>query len=319
MKVGIVGVGKIVQEFLSISNTLEEVEIRGICGLPRHASKLKDLQANYGINQISTDYEHFLNSDIETVYLGLPNQLHFEYTMKALEAGKHVIVEKPMATQYEEAEQMVALAKSKKLFLFEAVTTQYLQNYQQVKNLLPMIGDLKIVSLNYSQYSSRYDDFLKDIIRPAFDPKCGGGALMDINFYNLNYVVGLFGKPEAITYSANWDKGIDTSGILWLKYPNFQCVLVGAKDCNGKNGVSIEGTKGYIYQETSANVCGRVSLCLRGEAEQRMDKNQGDHRMISEWQTFTEWIQSGKLTRCYEKLEISLSVSELLTQAQKGH
>lgn len=319
MKIGVVGVGKIVREFLEMHRELEEIEIGALCGLPRHEKALKDLQVTYNIDAVFMSYEMLLETDIETIYLGIPNQLHFEYTMKALEAGKHVIVEKPMATQYEEALQMAKCAKERKRFLFEAVTTQYLENYQQVKNLLPMIGDLKIVTLNYSQYSSRYDDFLKGIIHPAFDPKCGGGALMDINFYNLNYTVGLWGKPDKITYKANWDKGIDTSGVLLLEYPHFQCVLVGAKDCNGQNGVTIEGTRGYIYQETSTNICGPVSLCLQGEPKQVINKNHKRHRMVSEWEHFIKWIESDKYERCYEKLEVSLGVSELLTQAKSGH
>ncbi len=99
----------------------------------------------------------------------------------------------------------------------EAITNQYLKNFQGIKEAVKKIGTLKIIECNYSQYSSRYDAFKEGTILPAFNPKMGGGALMDINIYNIHLVVGLLGKPERVQYYANIERDIDTSGICcWI-------------------------------------------------------------------------------------------------------
>ena len=148
------------------------------------------------------------------IYVALPNNLHFSFAKEALLAGKHVILEKPFTVTYEEAKEIAAIAREKKLYLFEAITTQYNPNYHKMKELLPRLGDIKLVALNFSQYSSRYDNFKKGIISPSFDPNNAGGALMDLNIYNIHFVAGLFGKPLKVRYCSNMERDVDTSGIL---------------------------------------------------------------------------------------------------------
>ena len=64
-----------------------------------------------------------------------------------------------------------------------------------------------------------------------FDPACAGGALMDLGVYNVSYIVGLFGEPNQVHYTANVERGIDTSGILTMDYTGFKAVSMAAKDC----------------------------------------------------------------------------------------
>ena len=139
------------------------------------------------------------------MYIAVPNILHVKYTRAALEAGRHVIVEKPMAPTAAQAEELAELARSKKLFLFEAVTTQYQDNYAKLREMLPKVGAVTMVQCNFSQYSSRYDAFCAGDVQPAFDPACAGGALMDLGVYNVSYIVGLFGEPNQAKYTANME------------------------------------------------------------------------------------------------------------------
>ena len=96
--------------------------------------------------------------------------------------------------------------------------------YNKIKELLPELGDIKIVVSNFSQYSSRYDAFKSGTILPAFDYTKAGGSLMDLNIYNIHFIVGLFGEPKDVHYFPNIEHNIDTSGILILEYDNFKCV-----------------------------------------------------------------------------------------------
>ena len=113
--------------------------------------------------------------------------------------------------------------------LFEAMNIHYLPAYCSLKEELTQVGQLKIVSLNYSQYSSRYDAFKNGQVLATFDPTKAGGALMDLNVYNIHTLVGLFGKPKKVYYEANIERGIDTSGILTLDYGDFKASAIAAK------------------------------------------------------------------------------------------
>uniref|UniRef100_UPI0028D08139 Gfo/Idh/MocA family protein n=1 Tax=Leptotrichia wadei TaxID=157687 RepID=UPI0028D08139 len=249
MKLGIVGSGMIVQEFLPSLVKLEGLEIVGMQGTKASIGKVEEICIKYGIPNFTDDFDELCEFGIDTVYIAVPNFLHFEFCKKALEKGLNVIVEKPMTTNYKEAEKLSGLAKEKKLFLFEAITTLYFENYKKIKGWIGKIGDVKLVQSQYSQYSSRYDAFKRGEILPVFDPQKAGGALMDLGLYNLHYVLGLFGKPEKVKYYANLERNIDTSGVLMMEYENFNAMCVCAKDSEGERIGVIQGSKGKIISE----------------------------------------------------------------------
>ena len=317
MRLGIIGSGMIVNDFLEIIPYLDGIELRGIYGRKSSEEKLNKLKNENNIKEIFYDYEELLKSDIDTVYIALPNNLHFEFSKKALEANKNVIVEKPITSNYKEAKILSDLARERKLFIFEAITTEYLPNYLKIKELLPKLGDIKIVQCNYSQYSSRYNSFKEGKVLPAFDPAFSGGALMDINIYNIHYVVGLFGKPKNIEYYPNIERGIDTSGVLMLDYNKFKCVCVGAKDCKAPIANNIQGNNGCIYVDTPVNRCENFKIIMNDGTTTLFNENKYNNRMISEFIEFTNIIHNKDLDKCYKMLDHSLIVSEVQTIARK--
>ncbi len=248
MRVGIAGAGMIVPTFLDAAALVKEMEIYAI--FARKEEVRKEFCGKYQIPVGYDSYEKLLSdSRVDVIYVALPNNLHFSFAKEALLAGKHVILEKPFTVTYEEAKEIAAIAREKKLYLFEAITTQYNPNYHKMKELLPRLGDIKLVALNFSQYSSRYDNFKKGIISPSFDPNNAGGALMDLNIYNIHFVAGLFGKPLKVRYCSNMERDVDTSGILVMEYPDFQAVCIAAKDCGAPLSVSVQGNKGFIHSD----------------------------------------------------------------------
>lgn len=82
---------------------------------------------------------------------------------------------------------------------------------------------------------------------------------MDLNVYNI-HLAGLFGEPSKISYHANIERNIDTSGILILEYPPFQCVCIAAKDCEAPVHYEHSGDKGYLYSASPTNVMHDVSF-----------------------------------------------------------
>lgn len=315
MKLGILGSGMIVKEFLTITKYLEGIELTAILGTERSRENVEKLKKEYNIKNAFYDMEELLKSEVDTVYVALPNNLHFEFSKKALESNKNVIVEKPFTSNYKEALILKKIAMEKGLFIFEAITNQYLPNYIKIKELLPTLGNIKIVQCNYSQYSSRYDKFKAGIVLPAFDRKASGGALMDLNIYNIHYVVGLFGRPKNVEYYANIERGIDTSGVLILDYESFKCVCIGAKDCKAPIANNIQGDKGCIYQDTPANVCEKFQVLMNDGKTENINENNYEHRMVNEFIQFQRMIKNSDLEGCYKMLEHSMIVCEVQTMA----
>lgn len=319
MNLAILGTGKIVDEVLPVLKEINGIELSAILSTPRSLEKAQKLAEIYGISQASSDYDSILaNPDVDTVYVALPNHLHYDYAKKALLAGKHVICEKPFTLTLAEFEDLVAIAEQHQLFLLEAITNQYLGNFSYVKENLSKLGDIKIVECNYSQYSSRYDAFKRGEIAPAFDPEKGGGALRDLNIYNIHLVVGLFGKPEMVHYLANTERGVDTSGMLVMDYGHFKCVCIGAKDCSADIRSTIQGNKGSVTILGPTNTMPEVNLSLNGQSMQLVNQNSLNHRMHDEFVAFQNIISNREYNNQKAALEHSRAVMEVLDAAIKS-
>jgi predicted dehydrogenase len=317
MKVGIAGAGSIIPDFLKAAAKVSGYDICAICATERGRSRMEELAKAYDISSIYVDYELMVkNPYIDTIYVAVPNNMHYEFTKLALQEGKNVILEKPFASNYDEAKELVELARKQGLYLFEAISNQYLPNYLKVKELLPSLGEIKIVELNFSQYSSRYDSFKLGNVLPVFDPKKSGGALMDLNVYNIHFVVGLFGEPCKVSYYANLEREIDTSGILVMEYPSFQCVAIGAKDCKARMSANIQGDKGFIHSDSPTNSFEDFIHEMNSGKTEEFRLNKHEERLYDELQAFYRMVESKDYSLNLEQMERSLCVMRILDEAR---
>lgn len=318
MKIGVAGSGKIVTDALDAMKEVEKIEVRAICGRERSMGKLERFSRDYGIPKIYTDYDMMLgDEEVEVIYVAIVNNLHFEYTKRALEAGKHVICEKPFTSNLEELRVLADLAREKKLFLFEAVTLLYSPNFKYVRDNLEIVGEIKMVQCNYSQYSSRYDKYLEGVVLPAFDISMSGGSLYDINIYNIHFTVALFGKPNKVSYNANIGfNGIDTSGAAILTYDGFTAICCGAKDSQSPGHGTIQGTKGYLKVDSPVSISESVEVFIEGKSSTHSEKT-SDNRMVDEFTAFEEIFRTDNFEECYSYLKHSEIVMEVLVEARK--
>lgn len=320
MKLGIVGSGGIVKDVLIALKPINTIEIQAIWVRPHSESKGQALAQKNNISQVYTDYEAFLKqADIDTAYIALVNSAHYEYAKKALLAGHNVIVEKPFGSNLREVQELVQLAKEKNLFLWEAVSLLHMPNFRKLQELLPKLGPIRMVQANYSQYSSRYDKYLEGTVLPAFDPQLSGGALYDINIYNLNLIIGLFGAPNSLVYQAHKGfNGIDTSGVVLMSYPEFQALAIGAKDSASPSTCLIQGEKGWLKVETAPNQLEKITCQIRREDNiQEYALNQYPHRLSHEFAAFAAMLANKDFAGRDLYLNISLQVAEAAEKARK--
>lgn len=314
MKLGILGTGTIVQELLPQLEALG-VEKAYLLATPRSRERAESMMAQFGLTGAVYDYDELLSADVDTVYVALPNSLHYAYTKKALLHGKHVILEKPAVTRRSELEELAALAKEKSLFLIEAVPMHQRGGYHALKEGIAKIGRPRLATLYYCQRSRRYEDFLRGNIHPVFDPKMAGGALMDLNLYNIQALVGLFGAPQGIHYHADVERDIDVSGILTLDYGDFQAAAFGSKNCPSPGESAFMGEEGFLLADLR-RLNGYTFVSRTGEREEvRVEDDR--HRLLVEFLEFKRIIAQRDFRAADELMSISLTVAGILEEARK--
>ena len=309
-----IGTGAITASMLSEFARSEVLHCRAIYS--RQEATGRAMADRFGISTVYTDMDEMLRDPaIDMVYVASPNCFHYTQAKAALLASKHVLCEKPFAPTVAEAQELVALAKEKGLFLFEAITTAHHPHYAQVKQWLPQLGKLKTVICTFCQYSSRYPALLAGKASPVLDHAFAGGALMDINLYNIHFAVGLFGPPKSVRYFPNrFDTGVDTSGTVLLEYDSFMCQCVGAKDCAAQNSVQIVGESGNLIVTPSSSNCQRVELNLRNQPQQIVALT--ENPWYYEVQDIGAIIAAGDLNGCHKALDTTLQVVAVLEQAR---
>ena len=184
---------------------------------------------------------------IDAVYIASPNYKHAEQSILAMSHGKHVLCEKPLASNAREARAMVAASNKYGVTLMEAMKSTLSPNFLAVKENLHRIGTPRRYFASFCQYSSRYDKFKEGIILNAFRPELSNGAMMDIGVYTLYPLIALFGSPQSINAQGIvLSSGVDGQGAVNMQYDGFNATVLYSKIANSQLPAEIEGEDGNI-------------------------------------------------------------------------
>lgn len=197
---------------------------------------------------------------IDAVYIASPNSLHFPQTRLFLSHKKHVICEKPLASNLQEVEAAIACARENQVVLFEAFKTASLPNFVLLKQSLTKVGKVRKAFINYCQYSSRYQRYLDGENPNTFNPAFSNGSIMDIGFYCLASAVALWGEPHSVQATASLlDSGVDAHGVVVMDYGDFSVTLQHSKVSDSVLPSEIQGEAGSLVVEKISE-CQKVSF-----------------------------------------------------------
>jgi predicted dehydrogenase len=243
LKIGVLGCANIAKR--SVIPAIKKVDgVELVAVASRSRDKANEFAELFNCEAIE-GYQNLIDrEDIDAIYMPLPPGLHEEWVIKALSAGKHLLVEKSLAINYKSAIKMVALAKKKALLLMESFMFLYHGQHQYVKELIAnnAIGEIRALKSSFGFPPLKEDNY-------RYDKDLGGGALLDAGVYTLRASQLFLGdnlKVCASSLNINKD-GVDIYGGAFLKGENnlFSEVAFGFDNfyqCN----YEIWGSKGKI-------------------------------------------------------------------------
>lgn len=216
----------------------------------RSPQKAAETAAKHHIRQVRNDYASVIRDpEVEAVYIPLPNHLHCEWTLKALGAGKHVLCEKPLACNAQEAQTMADAAKSAGRLLMEAFMYRFHPRSREIRQLV-MEGRIGTVRLVRTAFCFRMSD--KDCQNPhnaRLDPNMGGGALLDLGCYGVSVARWLYGhEPLQVQCQACYHpNGVDLHSIGMLRFPGDRLSTVEASFLAGlQQTFTVVGERGVV-------------------------------------------------------------------------
>ena len=315
----IVGTNFISDTLLAAANTLTDFYLYGVCSREQgtgHAFLAKHPQNAQA--KIFTSIEQVCQDDnVEAVYIAAPNSLHKQYAVMCLEAGKHVLGEKPSAANAYELQSIITTAKKHERLYMEAMMTTHLPNFALLKKALTKVGTVRKYIGQFSQYSSRYDKY-KNGERPnTFLPEFANGALVDLGIYPLYIPIALWGVPDKV--SANGvllETGVDGAGDLLLNYKDKNAVISYSKISQGDNISEIQGEKGRIRIEAISQLKKIEFIANNGE-KTLISEPFDEHYMKFEVAHFMQMVRAGRLESAINTHSLSVNVMNILDEARK--
>lgn len=202
----------------------------------------------YGVDCVYTSLEALAASKfIDAVYIASPNCCHASQAVMMMEHGKHVLCEKPIASDLKELEWMIEVGHRNHVLLMEAMRSAYDPGFLKIKELLPKLGIIRRVNFSYCQYSSRYDAYKQGNILNAFNPGLSNAAVMDIGVYCIHPMVRLFGMPDKILANSLFlPNHMEGTGTVIADYQDMMAVLEYSKISNSYLPSQIQGENGSM-------------------------------------------------------------------------
>ena len=265
---GILGTGWIATDFTSALQTLPDATLQAVGS--RTAARADSFGEKFNIPNRHASYQALVQDpQVDIIHIATPHILHKEHALLALRYGKAVLCEKPFTINAPQAKEVIDFARTKKLFLMEAMWGRFTPAHQKVKKLLKdgVIGDV----VSFSGYFGSEKEY--DPKNRFFNLEIAGGALLDVGVYPLSLMSMVLGQPESISSFAYCGKtGVDESFAASFRFAENKTATVTATiTTKTDRDAIIMGSLGYIKIHSPLTFPPAISVCLAGQDEQIID------------------------------------------------
>ena len=308
----VLGTGVIANE---MAQALVKMNKRLYAVANRTHQKALDFAERYGVQKVYDQIDEvFEDESVDIIYITSPHNTHYEFMKKALEHGKHILVEKSITLNSRELDEMIALAAEKKLVLAEAMTIWHMPIYKKLWEIVQsgQLGKVQIITMNFGSFKEY------NMSNRFFNMNLAGGAMLDIGVYALSIVRSFMEeKPEDIV--SQWKAsptGSDEQATILLKNKQEQMATV-ALSMHSKQPkrAMISCEKGYIeimeYPRADKAVIADAESGERTEIESGENANALYYEMMDMEQA----VRSGDASNM--QLQYSKDVMDIMTKLRK--
>ncbi|PAK54949.1 Gfo/Idh/MocA family protein [Paenibacillus sp. 7541] len=316
VRFGIIGTNWITERFIQAALDTEEFVLSVVYS--RSEEKGKAFAAKYAEPKVFTRLEDMLEDrEVDAVYIASPNSFHADQAVLCMSYGKHVLCEKPMASNTAEVKRMIDAARTYDVLLMEAMKSTLMPNFRTVRDNLYKLGQIRRYFASYCQYSSRYDAYKQGTILNAFNPEFSNGSLMDLGIYCIYPMVTLFGKPDTVQASGVMlSSGVDGEGSLLLSYPEMDGVIMHSKISDSYAPAEIQGENGTMLID-KINQPYDVKIHYRDGTVENLTQLQQHESMYYEAREFIDLLNRGERESAVNTWTNSLVTAEIMEEARR--
>ena len=325
VRFGVVGTNNITDWVIAGGRQDERFELTAVCS--RTAERAEEFAAKHGIPHTFTSLEEMAGSNmVDAIYIATPNCCHAEQAILCMNHGKHVLCEKPFASNAKEVRSMIEAAQRNNVTLMEAMISTFNPNFIIAKEHLDKLGTIRRYFASYCQYSSRYDKFKEGVIPNAFKPELSNGAVMDIGIYTIYPMVALFGRPKSVeAQGVVLSSGVDGQGAVNFGYEGMNATVLYSKIANSFLPTEIEGEAGnlIIDQIHIANKVDFVPRVPTGQGQAQKDTREHigtelDHSVYYyEMKEFIDLVLEGRKESSVNTWDNSLATIEIIDEIRR--
>jgi len=265
IRLGILGTGNMAHQFATGLRRAPNVQLAAVASRsPEPAGRFAQ---EFGLARHHVGYEALAaDPEIDLVYVSTPHSCHMQNTLMCLQSGKSVICEKPFAINAAEARWMIDTARGRGLFLMEAMWTRFIPAIVRLRELLAgnTIGKVQLMVAGGAYMPVFNPDFY------LFDPKLGGGVLLDAGVYLLSMASMVFGAPARILAAGSMGAtGVDDHDAILLQHDSEAVAsLYVSLRAKASPDMTLLGDRGRIYVHAPLFVPGALTLGIYGKEEQ---------------------------------------------------
>ncbi len=289
---GIIGTGFISSNLCDAIKLVDNANAYAIYS--RSEETGQKFKADNGVEVVYTDLDLMLADDeIKIVYVASPNNMHFNQAIKAIEAGKHVLIEKPITLLSDQIDKLYKLAKKQNVLVMEAYVALPYNTFNTVKEWIGTIGEIGKVDFHYQKQTRHFDAYCEGKHVNVFDGKMGGGALRDLGPYTIYPLVSWFGSPMQTHYfNTKNDTNADETTMALAHYETFSATITNSKIFADNRPNIISGEDGYIEFD-NINGLEHVKLYDVHGNLQKEETSTYKHRMEPEVTHMIKCIEQG--------------------------
>ena len=325
VRFGVVGTNTISDWFIAGARQDSRFELTAVCS--RSQERAEAFAAKHHIPCTFSSLENMAKSSkIDAVYIATPNYVHASQSILCMSYGKHVLCEKPFASNALEVQEMIKASHKYHVTLMEAMISTLNPNFLIVRDYMKKLGTIRRYFASYCQYSSRYDKFKEGVVMNAFNPALSNGAIMDIGIYTIYPMVVLWGKPSKIDATGILlSSGTDGQGAVNFQYEGLNATVLYSKIANSYLPSEIEGEEGNLlmdgihiirdvtYLPRPLAMSGRGPQARRESIGVELNKNEYYYEVAE----FINLIEQGLLESKINSHQNSLVTLEIIDEIRK--